>query len=440
MVFAIVATCLILAIAYYQVVQGLFNALIMAILAVVCAALALNLYPALAESTLYARQGGYADAVALVALFVLPLLVARVAFDKIIARNVVFGVWADRIGGGALGILAGSVMIGVIMIAMELLPFGESILGYRPFDESLRRDQRAMPFYPDDLTVSLTSIISRGALGGTGSFDKVHDDLLLEAFCVRNTAGKGGADSAVPDSMVVRGFYEPTYEPSSGKASTRPALPAAGASGTGAALPHGNTDWMERVPQNPLLESGRMTQIIVVRTTIDKSGMDSDEWFRLPGTQFRLVTRPAGGTRQIDNYPVGYLQPEKNDPTRWALVPAAAGADGRAQVANLLFAEKKGTSATVWWVYRIADKDTLDYLAFRRVSRRDMTKVKVSKMLPLAEAPAPVKATEKPKPKAIDKPKTTAKPAATPAKTPAATTKPATVKPKAPAKPPAASE
>jgi outer membrane biosynthesis protein TonB len=141
---------------------------------------------------------------------------------------------------------------------------------------------------------------------------------------------------------------------------------------------------------------------------------------------------------------VGYLQPHKADPTRWELV-AAPVREGRTQAATLAWTEKaKGNFVTVWWVYRIADKDTLDYLAFRRVSQKPMTKV--SKTLPPPEqqaAPAvktpdkpkttPAKTTTKPaaKPKTLDKPKTT------PAKT---TTKPA-AKPKPPAaKPPADSE
>jgi hypothetical protein len=448
MVLAIVATALILAIAYYQVVQGLFNALIMAILAVVCAALALNLYPAVSEPMLYARQGAYADAIALTALFVLPLLVARVAFDKIIARNVVFGAWADRIGGGALGILAGSVMVGVLMIVMEMLPFGESILGYRPYNDALQRDQRAMPFYPDDLAISLASIISRGALANPSGLDRPHEDLLRDAFCARNTAGKDGTTQAAPDSMVIRGVYEATtVEPPA------PAPPAI-------APPRGNVDWLAKVPPNPLLESTRVTKVLVVRATVDRSAMDTDEWFRLPGTHFRLVTRPVGGSRPIANYPVGYLHVDKKDPTRWDMVPAPVR-DGQTQAGALIFTEKaKGDTATVWWVYRIGDKETLDHLAFRRVSQRDLTKIGKSLPPPDKSAAAP-KPPDKPKgktpskaapgtgkPKTPDKAtpaagasKTTTKPAsakpAPGAEKPKTATRPA-IAPKAAAKPPAA--
>jgi len=190
MVVIILATVLILAIAYFQVIQGLFSAMIMTILSILCAALALNTYEALAEAFLHSRQQAYADPIALTALFVLPLLGVRVLLDRLVGGNVAFGAWADRIGGGMLGI----------------------VFGYRPYDDALRRDQRVWPLYPDEFTVALTRLVSKGALGGEASFEKLHDDLLLAAFCARNTGGRNGGVHAAPDAAKVPRAYEPPAE------------------------------------------------------------------------------------------------------------------------------------------------------------------------------------------------------------------------------------
>ena len=145
MVIIILATVMVLGIAFYQVIQGLFSALIMTILTVLCAAVAMGYYEPLASAVLYTRQAETADAVALIALFVLPLLGLRMLVDRLIPGNVVFGRWADRIGGGVLGIFSGLIITGVLMVALQMLPFGASVLGYTPFDDALQRDQSLAP-------------------------------------------------------------------------------------------------------------------------------------------------------------------------------------------------------------------------------------------------------------------------------------------------------
>ena len=51
----------------------------------------------------HTRQPAYADAIALTALFVLPLLGLRFATDGLIAGNVVLARWLDRFGGALVG-------------------------------------------------------------------------------------------------------------------------------------------------------------------------------------------------------------------------------------------------------------------------------------------------------------------------------------------------
>jgi len=374
MLVIILATILILAIAYFQVIQGLFSAAIMAILSVLCAAVALNGYEALSEAFLAARQGPYADPIALIALFILPLLVLRFASDRFLHGNAVFGTWADRIGGGALGIVSGMVLVGMLLIVMQMLPFGETIFGYRSHDATLQRDHQVMPFHPDEFTVGLVGLVSRGALSADASFEKLHDDLLLEAFCSRNTAGKHGGVRATPAAASVRAAYEPPAE---------------------------KADWLRRAPKDARFDDAGLTNVFVVSVAVGESAADKDKWFRLCGTHFRLVAGPSRQAakakprdddlsdealpgEEIDDsdddapavrsyYPVGFLDLSE-DKTKWVLHPAPANDDNQAELASLIVERKlpANRTTTVHWVYRIDQKLKPKYLVFRRSSRCKM--------------------------------------------------------------------
>ncbi|MBC8373999.1 MAG: hypothetical protein H8E53_10425, partial [Planctomycetes bacterium] len=112
------AWLLILAIALYQSIHGLFSAVIMAFLTTICAVVALGCYEWLGPAFLYATQPAYADALSLIIHFVIPLLVLRIAFDKLIIGNAALGGWADRLTGGILGLYIGTVMVGILTIAL----------------------------------------------------------------------------------------------------------------------------------------------------------------------------------------------------------------------------------------------------------------------------------------------------------------------------------
>jgi uncharacterized membrane protein required for colicin V production len=371
MIVTILATILILVIAYFQSRQGVFSALIMTILTAVCAAAALNYYEVVGEAVLYSRQGAYADGAALIALFVLPLLVLRVLFDLLLRGNVSLGLWGDRAVGGALGCVTGMILIGMLLVIMQMLPYSESVLGYRPYDDSLQRSQKVWPFCPDDFAVGLGRTVSAGALAGEGGFDERHPDLLLECFCARNTAGRNGGVQATPESLKIYGAYEPTRE---------------------------QAEWVAKVPVEASDEPGTVSKVLVLCASVDRSAADEDKWCRLPGTHFRLLD-----TRGRSHYPVAYLKPDIEKQTFH--VVAAKEEDGRLQRARLIFREKLvGRRKTVYWVYRVDEKAKPSHLIFRRVARQKLR-------APKAAAPAPPKpakksaAPKKPPPKKPKRPK-----------------------------------
>ena len=324
-----------------------------------CAAFALNAYPALAAEYLYTRQGPIADGVVILALFVIPLIIFRFLADFLVPKNVQFSIWVDRIGGGVFGLLASMTMVGMVLVIMQTLPFGSAIFGYKPYDDALGRSQRVWPFCPDDFAVSLGSIGSVGAFGGQGSFNDLHDDFLREAACARNTAGSHGTTFASPKSLRIRSSYLPIPE---------------------------NIPSYDKIPTDPLMVEGTMSRVLLVGTEVGSDAGDDDDWIRLAGTQFRLVTRKTEGKQgdidnkvklvgdPIDHYPVGYIRAVGDTP-EWKFKQATVD-EGAAQVGKLLINIPRNKTQTIYWVYRIGQDEMPDYMVFRRVSLKKVSKPK----------------------------------------------------------------
>ncbi len=346
MILILIVTLLILAIAYFQAIQGLFSAMIMLILTVLSAVVAFNFYQPLAEAFLYERIPEAADGIALALLFVVPLIGLWLGMDALIRENITLNVWVDRIAGGFLGLIAGIICTGVLTTAMQMFPFDRAILSFEPFDGSLTRSQSLAPFSPDRFTVGLFDSLSKGGLttGDDTSFSAAHDDLLAELFAWRNTAGLGGRIDALPDAIKIKGIYEPLEQQ----------LPV-----------------LLNVPANPMIPSSKPTKTLIVRAQVSNSAMnDKPRWWLLPGTHFRLV-----GQTGKSYYPMAYLTYENQG--RWAVhVPQMKGA--KPQIADLAVqrpAMKGKKSLTVDWVYQIEQNDKPAELIFRRTAKVKAPKV-----------------------------------------------------------------
>jgi len=272
MVLGILAVIAILAIAVYHTTQGLFSSLIMALITALCAAFAFNLYRPLA-ATMYPKHAPYAMALCLMALFAGSVMVLRVVIDIVLRPNVIFHEWVDRIGGGVLGFFVGMMIVGTAMVTLQLLPFGRSVLGYKPFDETLRRRQHLGPFRPDEFVLGMVSALSRGGPGGGGNFAADHGEFALRTFCYRNRAGHQVDTDCPADSVELVGVWQ---------------LPP-------------DHPWLARVKDgdettladlaNPLLtdEQNAKSRIVIVRVAVDASLAEKKRAWKLPATSFQLI-------------------------------------------------------------------------------------------------------------------------------------------------------
>ncbi len=366
MVLIILATFLILGIAFYQTVQGCFSAMIMAILTVLCAAVAFNYYEPL--GTLLAdRLGAIADPAAMTAVFVIPLLALRIIFDHFIRGNVVLSLWPDRIGGTVFGLVTGMIMTGMFMIILQMLPMPASILYWQPYDSDLGVKDGGPPRWAANFTLATAGRLSAGSLRPISSgknFRISHDDLPLESFCLRNRPA-GTRASTPTDAMEVTAanFVEIPDEDRFEK------LPIADRKKMMKEIPQ----IQDATPTYPLLswQEGDDTKVLTIRVRIDESARDeNDDWWRLPATHFRLVCVSGRSF-----YPVGYL----TYAAAWQVNTSVSSVSDKqiTQVGDILVARQWRSEGgpkklLVDWLYRIPSGEKPSYVVFRRTAKAEL--------------------------------------------------------------------
>jgi hypothetical protein len=364
MVFIIIVAILILAMAYYQTLDGFFSAAVMAILTVLSAGIALAYYDELGMA-LVDRLGAFAHGLSLLALFGIPLLVLRELFDRLIRGNLTLGIWGDRVAGGALGLVTATVLMGMLLMVAQLLPLPASILGWKPYDPTLTARAPGPPAWATRATYGWMEQLSSGSLRTVFSGDslgELHEDFMLDTFCLRNRP-EGARMSAPKDSLFVERVFELAPEESATRPASRETIDhiLKQTPGYRAAL---DDQEQER------------TKVLVARVKVDELARnEQDNWFRLPATHFRMVTRDGRSY-----YPVGYLTYAGT----WQVNTSRT--EGRtAKVAEIVvrrpWRQKGGPAELVIdWLYRVPADAQPDYMVFRRVARRPVTAVTTGRL------------------------------------------------------------
>lgn len=181
-------------ITFFLSLQGLFSALVLFVLSVISSVVAFGFYEDLYSAVLAQWLPGEGEAVALMAIFLGTLLALRLAVDLGIKGNVLLPARIDRLGGTVMGFLAGMVLTGMAMTAVQMLPFGRAVLG---FSRHTGRVVRGVPetsglfLGPDTFASGLAGLILDGSLSGKPDADSLgtnHPDLLSE-YDARRSAG-----------------------------------------------------------------------------------------------------------------------------------------------------------------------------------------------------------------------------------------------------------
>lgn len=197
---------LIAGIAFFQSIHGLLSSVIFCVLTIVCAALAFALYEYVAYEYLIGWKPNFALPISLMLCFAVPLIVSRVAMDQMIRRSSLLPALVDKIGGLLFGIVTAMLIVGMLTVAVQMLPFGGSFLGLARFDRPPREgqsedeeerewdqeqvqeaatklqegDDNHILLSPDRFAVGLATMFSEGVFSGPRSFAEDHPDLLVE--------------------------------------------------------------------------------------------------------------------------------------------------------------------------------------------------------------------------------------------------------------------
>src|SRR5438874_6625856 len=105
MIFMILCGVLLLAIAFFNYIQGFFSATLAAILTIVSALLAFSLHEWVVEAILKKSAGPTSNSMVLLILFGLFYVILRVIFDKSVPAGIMLPAAIDKVGGGVMGLV-----------------------------------------------------------------------------------------------------------------------------------------------------------------------------------------------------------------------------------------------------------------------------------------------------------------------------------------------
>ena len=136
MIVNIFAFLLLAGIAYANLNEGIYGALILLILSVVSGVIAMNFFGPIAMFLLlrhipWAGFGPYAEGTIFLLLYGGSLLGLRTLFDLMLTERVRFPVNVDRVGSVAIGLLTGIITVGAFLFAAQTMPLNKQFLGYQ---------------------------------------------------------------------------------------------------------------------------------------------------------------------------------------------------------------------------------------------------------------------------------------------------------------------
>jgi hypothetical protein len=224
MALSIFLVCFLLAATYFQAIQGLTSAVIMAVLTALCVGLAFGTYEAVAAATLISVTPDYAHAIAFFGMFLIPLIILRVALDSLVPRANLLPHLLDRAAAGVVGFFAAFLITGMLAIALQMVPWPGAI-GYARFDKENPSEQNELLFRPDRVVAGFGSALSNGIFSGAQRFEQAHPDLVSELGWIQ--AGIPGMRRSAPADSVkfealgpLPNVYDAEVSGSTGRGST----------------------------------------------------------------------------------------------------------------------------------------------------------------------------------------------------------------------------
>ncbi len=197
MVLNLFALAFTLGITIMQSVYGLFSGMIMAVCSIVSAVVAFAFFEPLNDWASTFVHPNYSAPGCFVLLFIVTLIVLRVAFDNLIRGNVRVPAIADWAGGAFCGFISAMLCVGVLMLGLQMLPMGGTVMTYSGYElpEDPYKDDHNRPEFvrrdlwlkQDRFTTWFVSTLSAGSLSGPTPMSQVYPDFPQWVHWTGNT-------------------------------------------------------------------------------------------------------------------------------------------------------------------------------------------------------------------------------------------------------------
>lgn len=330
--FSLFAVVLILAITFYQGLHGLFSAVIMCILTVLASALAFGLYENVFFAFLVDRQPEHGRAIAMMSIFIVSLLVLRVLADALIKNNQTYPMYVDRAGGGLFGFITAMIMVGMLTIGFQMLPFHDTFLGFErytlvdasgqpvklrdpadpnslpPAHEGLRLRRNSVWLSPGQFTATLAGYLSDNALRGETPMSEVYPDFMGTLHHLRADMSPDDRHLAGRDGLTVEGYWDVRPEDVS----------------TPEYLIDGSTAKVRYKPVKGDLPSGSKRMAVRVALDVEKTKSTGGKINFVP-EQVRLVAREREGGPAKEFFLTAMSSPHNASRTRHMFVTVHPG-------------------------------------------------------------------------------------------------------------------
>src|SRR5262249_20389524 len=192
-------TCflLVLAITFMHSIFGFFSGMLNLFCTIVAVCVSLGFYDSVSAGVIKATEldPSYTEPICLIALFLLALTGLRFAADNLIRGNVHVPPWMDWTGAGICGLLNAQLTVGMLAIAVMMLPLGGRVLMFDRYERTDEKDngdaakfeRKSLWTRPDEMTIGLFKLLSGGSLKGDLAFASVYPDFTDNVFFSTNT-------------------------------------------------------------------------------------------------------------------------------------------------------------------------------------------------------------------------------------------------------------
>jgi uncharacterized membrane protein required for colicin V production len=264
---------LIAAITFFQSIHGLFSGLITCVIAIICCAFAFGIHEYVALELLMGWKPNLAMPLALVLCFIVPLIALRTGMDALIRRSGLLPSIVDKAGGVVFGFVTAMLIVGVLSVGIQMLPFGNRFLGFRQYDVTNEEfdpteDPNGLLLSPDRFAAGFASLMSGGIFSGKTRWTADHPDYVREAGWSQ-TVPRDVRCLAPRDAMTIESFEE--------ESNVYHLVPIGG--------DYGAVSGNEQIPDEP--KAGHTFWSLVIKPNAD--ARDPDNRHRFSPYQIRIV-------------------------------------------------------------------------------------------------------------------------------------------------------